>query len=365
MSDKPENPPEDAKDPRDQDLFLPEGISNLSFNKDFSLCALTTRDPVITIYKIGDLKSPKTWTKQHTLTKHSQYITSVDWHPETNKLLTCSHDKTCIIWTFNEDKWDHTYLIAGSKLSYLTASWNTRGDKICAGTGSHNLIVGHYIKEKDWWTAEHIKKGGHKSSIVSCKIDANSLLILSGSTDCRVLIFSCYIAEVDDSFITEKNKDLVKPFGTCVYEYVGNSWINYVCFNSSGTLAYVAEQGKNEDKKSITVINFFEDKKESFNIEGSPCTFIKANGEKSLYVVDYDRNIMRYDDGGKGFEMKKLLTKGGEEKKSDEDIIKKSKKKEEKKAYFKHPGYITSVNIKENVMITTDIAGYVKYWDLN
>lgn len=364
MSKISENTPENPKDPRDKDLFLPEGISNLSFNKDFTLCALTTRDPIITIYKIVDIKSPKTWEKLYTLTKHTQYITSVDWHKETDNLLTCSHDKTCIIWTFSEDKWEHKYLISGSKLSYLTASWNTRGDKICAGTGAHNLIVGYYDKEKDWWTSEPIKKG-HKSSIVSCKIDANSLFLLSGSTDCRVLIFSCYKAEIDDNFINEKNKDFVKPFGTCVYEYVGSSWVNCVCFNSSGTLAYVAEQGKNEEKKkNITVINFFEDKKDCFNIEESPCTIIKENGEKSLYIVDYDRNIMRYDDGGKGYELKKLITKGGEEKKNDEDIIKKSKKKEEKKAYFKHPGYITSVNIMGDMMITTDISGYVKYWDL-
>ena len=50
----------------------------------------------------------------------------------------------------------------------------------------------------------------HKSSVVTCSIDPTSLFVLSGSTDLRIYVSSCYIPEIDDQFLTEETKPLAQ-----------------------------------------------------------------------------------------------------------------------------------------------------------
>ena len=57
----------------------------------------------------------------------------------------------------------------------------------------------------------------HKSSVVTCEIDPTSLFVISGSTDLRIYVSSCYLPEIDDKFLTEDLKPLAKPFGEVIY----------------------------------------------------------------------------------------------------------------------------------------------------
>lgn len=50
----------------------------------------------------------------------------------------------------------------------------------------------------------------HKSSVVTCAIDPTSLFVLSGSTDLRIYVSSCYLPEVDDQFLNDTTKPLAQ-----------------------------------------------------------------------------------------------------------------------------------------------------------
>jgi actin related protein 2/3 complex subunit 1A/1B len=132
MSKIPEKP---------KDLFILEGISVLAFNSDYTQCALSKKDSKIYIYQIKDLLKIQTWELIHTLESHSLYISSLDWNPKTNKILSCSHDKTAYVWTYNKNQWEPSNVVASTKLGFLTCCWNKLGNKLALGTSSNMLLI--------------------------------------------------------------------------------------------------------------------------------------------------------------------------------------------------------------------------------
>ena len=358
------------------DLFLLEGISHMVFNKDFKQVALSKKDNKIYIYKVTDLMKPEKWELSHTLDAHYQYISGLDWNANTNEILSCSYDKTSYVWEFSKDKnkWTPSNVVATTKLGYLCCKWNSRGDKFCEGTSEKKLFIGYYNTESNWWMAINIK--AHKSSVVCCEIDPTSLFVISGSTDLRVYVSSCYIPSVDEKHLDDKTKPLAQKFGQIIYEFRPNCWINSVSWTPSGNLGLVSGQNA-----TLSVLDYKNKKTDVVKCKHSPVTHIIPNGENSFYAVCYDRNILEYEKKGDNWEVKKTITvdtgkKGGASsgKTAVSDALKKfqvmGKQKKEnlavttKQASHLHQSLISSVNIKGKDMITTDVSGFVKYWKL-
>ena len=82
-----------------------------------------------------------------------------------------------------------------SKLSILTVKWSKKGDKYCAATGSKNIIIGYFCKERNWWKGEEIKY--HKSAVTCIDFDPTGMFVISGSTDLKIAIHSSYVKEID------------------------------------------------------------------------------------------------------------------------------------------------------------------------
>ena len=161
---------------------------------------------------------PDTWKLEYKLEAHFQYISGIDWNAHTNKILSCSHDKTSFVWEYNNKNWTPNIVVAVTKLrklGYLCCKWNSRGDKFCEGTSAKHLFIGYYNTDSKWWMVRNIK--AHKSSVVRCEIDPTSLFVISGSTDLRVYISSCYISDIDDKHLTDITKPLAQEFGTPIY----------------------------------------------------------------------------------------------------------------------------------------------------
>jgi actin related protein 2/3 complex subunit 1A/1B len=325
------------------------------------------------------------WKLLYTLDSHYQYVSGLDWCHATNRILSCSYDKTSFVWEFKDNKWMPSNVVATTKLGYLCCKWNKRGDKFCEGTSEKKLFIGYFCKyninekgEKvkvDWWMGINIK--AHKSSVVTCEIDPTSLFVLSGSTDLRIYVSSCYIPEVDDQFLTEQTKPLAQKFGQVIFEFKPNCWINSVAWLPSGSLGIVAGQDA-----TISVINHQENTYNLISCKHAPVTQIIPIDDKSFYAVCYDRNILLYEQKGDSWEIKKTITGkdtgdskpkttiGGNVSKSVAVFEQKGNIKKEnlavatKSAAHLHQSLISSVNIKGKDMITTDLSGFVKYWKL-
>ena len=357
-------------------LFLLEGISCMVFNKDFTQAALSKKDNLIYIYSVKDIMKPDTWQLLHTLDAHAQYVSGLDWNAHTNDILSCSHDKTSFVWEFSNNKWTPSNVVATTKLGYLCCKWNSRGDKFCEGTSAKHLFIGYYNTESKWWMGRNIKV--HKSSVVCCEIDPTSLFVISGSTDLRVYISSCYLPEVDDNHLTDQTKPLAQKFGTAIYEFRPNCWLNSVTWTPSGKLGLAA--GHNS---TIAVIDYKNQKTDVIKCKHAPVSFLIPSGETSFYAVCYDRNILEYEKKGDNWDIKKTVTietgkksapAAGGRGSAVSDALKKfqtmgNQKKESlavtaKQFSHLHQSIISSVNIKGKDMITTDVSGFVKYWKL-
>ena len=361
-----------ASNQKPQDLFLLEGISCVAFNKDFTKVALSKKDNVIYIYSIPNLMKTDTWKLETTLDTHVQYISGLDWNAKTNEILSCSHDKTSYVWTYSDKKWTPSNVVATTKLGYLCCKWNSRGDKFCEGTSAKQLLIGYYNTGNNWWMGKNIKV--HKSSVVCCEIDPTSLFVLSGSTDLRVYVSSCYMPDIDDKHLTDQTKPLAQDFGSVIYEFRPNCWLNSVTWNASGSLGFAAGQNA-----TIAVIDYKDQKTDLIKCKHSPVTIVVPNGENSFLAVCYDRNILEYEKKGDKWEIKKTITtdqgkKATASKGNVSSAVQRFQqmgvqKKENlavtsKQASHLHQSIISSMNIKGKDVITTDVSGFVKYWKL-
>ena len=305
-----------------KDLFLLEGINIVSFNKDFTQVALSKKDNNIYIYSVPNLMKTDTWKLLHTLKSHYQYISGLDWCPETNRILSCSYDKTSFVWDLIEKKWTPSNVVATTKLGYLCCKWNKRGDKFCEGTSAKQLYIGYYNPDTKWWMGVNIKV--HKSSVVTCEIDPTSLFVISGSTDLRIFVTSCYKPEIDDKFITEDMRPLAKPFGEVIYEIKENSWINSVTWLPN-IVEYERKGDKWEVKKTITGKN-------------------EGDNKARTSVGNVSAQLQKFQQMGLQNKQNLAVTT--------------------KQASHLHKSQISSINIKGKDVITTDLSGFVKYWKL-
>ena len=330
-------------------LFILEGISFVSFNKDFTQVAISKKDNYIYIYSVVDLMNTDKWKLLYKLDAHYQYISGLDWSHETNRLLSCSYDKTSFVWDLIKNKWEPSNVVVTTKLGYLCCKWNKRGDKFCEGTSAKQLLIGYFNKKSNWWMGMNIK--AHKSSVVACEIDPTSLFVLSGSTDLRVYVSSCYIPEVDDQFLTE-----VKP----------NCWVNSVSWSPSGDYGLVAGQDS-----TVILVNYKEGTNDIIRCKHTPVTHIIPINENSFYAACYDRNILEYEKKEGEWTIVKVITDQNKEDIDDKTNEEKESGKKKsnlvvstKQEKHLHKSQISSINIKGNDMITTDLSGFVKYWKL-
>ena len=63
----------------------------------------------------------KEFTDKWKLNEHDMLISAMDWHPETNFLVTCSHDRNAFVWNYDsaEDTWKQSQVILGIERAAL------------------------------------------------------------------------------------------------------------------------------------------------------------------------------------------------------------------------------------------------------
>lgn len=379
-----------------KDLFLINGISCLCFNKDFTQCALSQKDSNIYIYKTPNLQDTNSWTLIHKLTEHLLYVSGIDWNHKTDKIVSCSHDKTSLIWTFEGDKWIPSYSVGTADASVLFCHWNTEGTKFVQGTGDKKLFIGYSSEKEDgtWWMLWNIKI--HKSSVTCARFSPDSLKVISGSTDNKIIISSCYIDKIDDPLITDEQKRTAGKFGEVLYEINTGSWINDVAWSLDGRFSFASSQ-----ESKLYIRDLVNGSDTVINSEFSPITTFVPINNTSFYAVGYDRVIYLYSYQNDKWTMEKTVSSNAKKEQNQSgqssaqpfsgssftqrpfafkqgggvsEVLKKfessgMKKKtslvvttESKEGL--HSTTISSVTLKNNELITTDFAGFVKYWKI-
>ena len=200
-----------------------------AFNATFTQLAVSHHDEGIHIYEVDSSVSASTpgppstsgrsaaspsairWRHVHTLEGHDLIVSGLDWAKGSGLLLSCSHDRNAFVWTPRKPSgsspsravpsvgssgsssgWDPQMVITKLTKAALCAAWSPHEAKFALGSGAKAVCVGFYDPESKWWACKLIRKP-HTSSVTALAWHPNSLVLATGSTDCKVRLFNAYL----------------------------------------------------------------------------------------------------------------------------------------------------------------------------
>jgi actin related protein 2/3 complex, subunit 1A/1B len=213
---------------------LDHPISCHAWNKDRSQLAFSPDTNEVFVCKRD---ANKEWTPAVTLSQHELRVTSIDWAPKTNRIVTCSMDRNAYVWTQAADgQWKQELVLLRINRAATCVKWSPLENKFAVGTGSRLIAVCYFEQEHKWWVSKHIKKP-IRSTILAVDWHPNNVLLVAGATDYRVRVFSAYMKEVDEAPAATNWGDKT-AFGHLLAEVknsaAGGGWVLDVNFSADG-----------------------------------------------------------------------------------------------------------------------------------
>jgi len=213
-------------------------ITSHSFNADKSQVAVSLSSNEAQIFqRVGH-----EWKPTETLSEHDKVITSIDWAPNSNRIVTASQDRNAYVWTQTPDPqtgrtvWKPTLVLLRINRAATFVRWSPLEDKFAVASGARAIAVCSFDPDNDWWVSRLLKKP-IRSTVLSLDWHPNNVLLAAGSADMKARVFSAYIKDVDKrpapSVWGEK-----LPFNTICGEYSSpaGGWVHTVGFSPSGDI---------------------------------------------------------------------------------------------------------------------------------
>lgn len=228
--------------------FGVEPITCHAWNKDRTEVALCPNSHEVHLYR----RSGPSWARGQTLSRHDLRVTSMDWAPRSNRIVTCAADRNAYVWTLGAEEpsgakaaaaavWTPTLVLLRINRAATCVRWSPLENKFAVGSGAKLVSVCYFEEDHNWWVSKHIKKP-IKSTATSVDWHPNNCLLACGSTDFRTRVFSAYIKEVDSVPEQTPWGDKGASFGSLMAELSasGVGWVHSVCFSGDGSrLAWV------------------------------------------------------------------------------------------------------------------------------
>lgn len=243
--------------------FCTEPITCYAQSGSSDRLALSPNNNLVHIYR----QQNSSWIEESVLNQHDLRVTSVDWAPKTNRIVTCSADRNAYVWiqSSEDGAWKPTLVLLRINRAATCVKWSPNEDKFAVGTAAKLVCICYFESANDWWVSRHIKKP-IKSTVTCIDWHPNNTLLSCGSTDYKCRIFSTFIKEVEqklsgnilksltwlkqnsDSTIDENS---IATTGTLICEFSNSgAWVHDVAFSIDGTkLAWVSHDS------SISVVD--------------------------------------------------------------------------------------------------------------
>ncbi|KAF9327572.1 hypothetical protein BGZ91_001409 [Linnemannia elongata] len=223
-------------------------ISCHAFNGDRTELAVCFNTNVVSIFR----KSGASWTQTSTLAEHDKPVTSVDWAPKSNRIVTCSQDRNAYVWTLDgaSHQWKPTLVLLRINRAATFVRWSPEEDKFAVASGSRCISVCYFEEDNDWWVGKHIKKP-IRSTVLSLDWHPNNVLLAAGCADMKARVFSAFIKGIDKKPAPSPWGEKL-PFNTVCGEFSNGAggWIHGVAFSPSGeSLAFTGHDS------TITVVS--------------------------------------------------------------------------------------------------------------
>ena len=201
------------------------------------MLAISPNTPEVWIYTNCHSADPSTWERRYVLAKHDSVVSALDWHPVTNKLVTCSHDRSAFVWELRSGaaEWEPQITILPHRMACMDVRWSPDGLKFAVASGSKKALIAFYEPTNNWWVARESRS--HRSSVLSLAWHPSSQLLATVSADYKCRVLSAFVEGVDAAPATGT------PFGALpavagevLSEYeITRAWVNDVAWSPSGT----------------------------------------------------------------------------------------------------------------------------------
>ncbi|XP_047110874.1 actin-related protein 2/3 complex subunit 1A-B [Schistocerca piceifrons] len=204
-----------------------------AWNRDRTQVALSPNNHEVHIYKRLD----NDWKLLDVLNQHDLRVTGIDWAPKTNRIVTCAVDRNAYVWTQGEDgKWKPTLVLLRINRAATCVKWSPLENKFAVGSGARLISVCYFESENDWWVSKHIKKP-IRSTITAIDWHPNNVLLVAGSTDFKVRIFSAFIKDIEE-MPQPSPWGMKMTLGQLLAEFPnssgGGGWVRAVAFSGDG-----------------------------------------------------------------------------------------------------------------------------------
>ncbi|KAF9469238.1 actin-related protein ARPC3 [Collybia nuda] len=211
-------------------------ITSHAFSPDRNQLAVSLNTNDVQIYS----RQGNEWAVAETLSEHDKLVTSIDWAPHSNRIVTASQDRNAYVWQEMPDPetgklvWKPTLVLLRINRAATHVRWSPKEDKFAVASGARAIAICSFDSENNWWVSKLLKKP-IRSTVLSIDWHPNNVLLAAGSADMKARVFSAYIKEVDERpAATVWGSKL--PFNTICGEYASpaGGWVHTVGFSPSG-----------------------------------------------------------------------------------------------------------------------------------
>eukprot|EP00048_Salpingoeca_helianthica_P014414 m.221575 g.221575 ORF g.221575 m.221575 type:complete len:359 (-) comp15841_c0_seq1:92-1168(-) len=204
-----------------------------AWNADRTQLAISPDNNEVHIYSVDRSGNME---RKFVLKEHTQTVTSIDWAPKTNRIVSCGQDRNAYVWNFDGKEWKPTLVILRINRAATCVRWSPNEDKFATGSGSRLISISYFEKDNDWWVSKHIKKP-IRSTVLSIDWHPNNVVIAAGSSDFKARVFSAWVKEVE-SKPAANSWGAKLPFGEPLAEFspsaYGGGWVHDVKFSATG-----------------------------------------------------------------------------------------------------------------------------------
>ncbi|KAF9454603.1 actin-related protein ARPC3 [Macrolepiota fuliginosa MF-IS2] len=243
------------------------------------------------------------WTPTETLSEHDKLITSIDWAPRSNRIVTASQDRNAYVWTETPDPesgkliWKPTLVLLRINRAATHVRWSPLENKFAVASGARAIAVCSFDEESNWWVAKHIKKP-IRSTVLSVDWHPNNVLLAAGSADMKARVFSGYIKEVDERPAPSVWGSKL-PFNTVCGEFSSpaGGWVHAVGFSPSGDILAFASHDS-----SITVVYPSGPAIFTIRLPSLPLVALSWISEESIVAAGHDCKPLVYAGSEQGWQ---------------------------------------------------------------
>ena len=258
--------------------FCDAPISCHCWNKDGTMVALCPNTSDLLIYKVNG----KNTELLYTLKEHTQLISSCDWNPVDDSIVTCSHDRNAYVWKFDEasKEWKKQLVLLKLDRAATFVRWSPDGTKFVCATGSKKLRICCYDPGQNWWQS-YTLDNKHPTSLTAEFMPDNTHVI-SSATDRHMTYFT-----IDDKEAKQKNGK-GKKIDYALKKFSCQGWCNAVTRSPNGEwIAFTSQDSY------IRFLKFDELEKDdaptrAHNIMGLPLLSLCFISDKALIGAGFD-----------------------------------------------------------------------------